>query len=749
MLEASHDVGDYILQKRLGRGDTAELWKAFDTKLQRDVVIKFLLIPSQPSPDFVQHFQQNAHMVASLHHPSIIQIYDIFSHNLIPNMTIRENSPYIVMQYVQGSTLADYIATTSRIGQFPSLRRIVDLFTSLGSALDYAHQYGVPHGNVKPTNVLLDQQNTTIPTGFPILTDFGLRRSWDLVVKTGPYTSALLEALLYVSPEQIHDSQLTNRGDLYSLGIILYEICAGKLPFVLPEQTSMKRSMNDLLQQKRLEPLRPSYINPDISPALEAVILRSVAKEPGERFPDAQALYMALRQVLATKSHKQLKQLENTDIPARASQSMKYANKAAKIHDAAPLPTPSVNESRARSQSGVALLPRKAYSILVRKSFFPPIIGRYKLVSFAMATACLVMLLLLLPFLSSQSFSHGQALGNVVFGQAHFLSSRQGDSTKGQGINDEVQVDLMRLTAPAQGDSYCAWLQGDATGNSNTTLFLGQFTLSQGSAHLIYADPHHSNLLATMSSILVTEEEANTHPAFPPSEKAAWKVFGAISRIPNPRDQNHYSLLDHLRHLLAADPKLDTLNLHGGLSTWLDKNTSLVQELTQKMSSTNDPHQLHLLLVRSLYYLDGIKDVARDTSDKDLVSIDQTNAQIGLLQTHAYQDPPGYLYHAGLHLSGLTTSPGVTPDQQELAERIVSVLDTAESLLEQTRSIAKQLVLLPPEHLLQPAIKSQFVALSRLTAAAYIGQGDDQYGIYWVHQQLPLLAVIPLRIYQS
>src|SRR5215471_20530330 len=145
-------LGKYELLERLGQGGMGEVWKARDTQLRRFVAIKFLHANFQSDPDFVTHFMREAQFVASLQHPNIIQIHD-FQLTDIKGSSV---TAYMVMDYVEGGTLADYIRGTSRQGLFPPAEDIVYLFTSISLALDYAHQKGMVHRDIKPANILMD-----------------------------------------------------------------------------------------------------------------------------------------------------------------------------------------------------------------------------------------------------------------------------------------------------------------------------------------------------------------------------------------------------------------------------------------------------------------------------------------------------------------------------------------------------------------------------------------------------------------
>src|SRR5689334_10387015 len=156
--------GKYELRERLGRGGMAEVWKAFDPQLKRFVAIKYLLASLQADPHLLTRFTGEAQTIASLRHPNIIHIYEF----AISDPDSENPTPYMVMDYIEGKTLNDYIDSTSRIGKYPPAQDIVQLFASISLAIDYAHQRHVIHRDIKPANILLDSSNKTRnPMGEP------------------------------------------------------------------------------------------------------------------------------------------------------------------------------------------------------------------------------------------------------------------------------------------------------------------------------------------------------------------------------------------------------------------------------------------------------------------------------------------------------------------------------------------------------------------------------------------------------
>jgi eukaryotic-like serine/threonine-protein kinase len=292
MTASSMRIGRYELQECVGRGGMGEVWKAFDTQLLRYVAFKLIRAELQSDPDFVTRFQREAQMIASLHHPNIVKLFDF----QISESSESGNTIYMIMDYVEGQTLAQYIRKTARIGKFPSASDLVRLFVPISRAIDYAHSKGVIHRDIKPENILLDQRisHAADPTldadhhiGEPVLTDFGIAK-----LVGGNANSMLNSGWLgtprYTSPEQAQGLPGNERSDLYSLGIILYEMCTGVLPFTGDSVPAI------LMQHVHATPIPPTLVNPNLSPPLTMVILRSIAREPADRFSSATAMVKAL-----------------------------------------------------------------------------------------------------------------------------------------------------------------------------------------------------------------------------------------------------------------------------------------------------------------------------------------------------------------------------------------------------------------------------------------------------------------------
>ncbi|HEX6554199.1 MAG TPA: protein kinase, partial [Ktedonobacteraceae bacterium] len=284
---------DLELQERLGRGGMAEAWKAYDPQLQRSVVVKIFHTDLLTDPDFMTRFRNlprfhEAKLIASLQHPNIVPMHGF---HISPAEEAEETLAYVVVDYVDGPTFAEYLRHTSYQKAFPSAADVTQLFASLAATLDFAHQQGVIHGDLKPPNILLDKHTTSYHAmGEPMLTDFGLTSL--LGTSTGAFNGKELYVPFYISPEQAQGQPATERSDVYALGVMLYETFTGTRPFRSSSPAIVRE------QHINTEPPAPTRANPEISPALGAVIMRSLAKHPQERFPSATSLVTALAEAL-------------------------------------------------------------------------------------------------------------------------------------------------------------------------------------------------------------------------------------------------------------------------------------------------------------------------------------------------------------------------------------------------------------------------------------------------------------------
>jgi len=255
-----------------------DVWKSYDFSAKRDVVLKLIHSDlQQADPTFLQRFTTEGQKLTALHHENIGPVHEVTVTHQLDTNTIA----YIASDFIEGQSLTTYISRTSRKGAFPPLADIVYLFTCLGVAIDFAHQQGIVHGDIKPNNIILNIQNTQhFASGEPMLTDVGLPRLLgEEIGVCSPF---------YMSPEQAKGELPGNRSDIYSLGVILYELCTGLQPF------RDSSSVAVLLHHINTLPTPPLLINPQIPPALSEVILRALAKNPASRFSMASLFATAI-----------------------------------------------------------------------------------------------------------------------------------------------------------------------------------------------------------------------------------------------------------------------------------------------------------------------------------------------------------------------------------------------------------------------------------------------------------------------
>ncbi len=486
-------LGKYELLDRLGSGGMGEVWKARDTELQRFVAIKLLHADLQADPDFVAHFTREARLVASLHHPNIVQIYDF-------QLTSTEGSrvrAYMVMDYIEGGTLADYILNTSRRGLYPPAAEILYLFTSVGLALDYAHQKGMIHRDIKPANILLDKSARDTALGEPVLSDFGIARLQGASAST--VTGALIGTPLYISPEQAENRSVDDRSDLYSLGVVLYEILTGRTPF------RGDNALAIMMQQIYGQPAPPESLNPRISPALSSVVLRSIAKEPRERFPSASDLAVALAQALNEPVPASL--VSTRSISERPDYNPLQPNRAASGTTSS---TPTLTATPPFTTTPPLPLPQPAQPERRAPS-------RRRLLLAAAAAVVLLAVIGVSAFGVFPRLFAGQGAATptpnsvgVVVGSITFISSQGAP----RNTFDELQVDLTNIPPAPPNDTYYAWL--GVTGSEVNLYPNWQLPISNGAVHTRLSSSQHKDLLANANWFLITEEHI-TNPPSPPT----------------------------------------------------------------------------------------------------------------------------------------------------------------------------------------------------------------------------------------
>jgi serine/threonine-protein kinase len=266
--EGSTIDGRYRLMRRIGSGGMADVWLAEDPHLQRRVALKILHGRFAQDREFVERFRREAEAAAGLSHPNIVAVFDRGD---------IEGTYYIAMQLLEGRSLKVLIEQ----GLTP--QQSVGLIRQVLEAAGFAHRHGIVHRDLKPQNVIVDGE------GVATVTDFGIARAGASEITQA---GSVMGTPHYLSPEQAQGQAVTAVSDLYSIGVILYEALAGRVPFEADSAVAIA------MKQVSHTPQRPSSINPAVSPALDAVVMRALEKDPGQRFQSAPAFIAALDSAL-------------------------------------------------------------------------------------------------------------------------------------------------------------------------------------------------------------------------------------------------------------------------------------------------------------------------------------------------------------------------------------------------------------------------------------------------------------------
>ncbi len=303
--------GRYELGELLGRGGMAEVHRALDLRLGRPVAVKELRADLANDPTFQARFRREAQSAAGLNHPTIVAVYDTGEET---DPVTGSSIPYIVMELVEGQTLRDVL----REGRKLLPERALELTVGVLDALSYSHKAGIVHRDIKPANVMLT------PNGQVKVMDFGIARAVADTSATMTQTAAVIGTAQYLSPEQARGETVDARSDIYSAGCLLYELLVGRPPFIGDSPVSVA------YQHVRETPQPPSQLDPEITPDIDAITLKALAKDAGDRYQSAREFKNDITRVLAgQQATAVVPRPTESDIPTRV---------------VAPVPTPAPDD---------------------------------------------------------------------------------------------------------------------------------------------------------------------------------------------------------------------------------------------------------------------------------------------------------------------------------------------------------------------------------------------------------------------
>ncbi|HEX6270094.1 MAG TPA: protein kinase [Anaerolineales bacterium] len=618
-----HIIGKVRIEKFLARGGMAEVYLGTHLTLERPVTVKVLHSHIESEPELLTRFQREAKVVASLRHPNIVQVFDFDTH---------EGHPYIVMEYIKGPTLSTYLRHLHENNRKLSYKQIGHLLSVITAGLDYAHAQGVIHRDIKPANILLHSKNGEFSADRPltkntepVITDFGLVR----IAHSGTQTASGLVSGTpkYMSPEQARGEQVDHRTDIYSLGVVLYELVAGHVPFEAD-------STLVVIYKHIHEP--PPPID-GIPPQLQTVIDKVLAKNPDQRYQSA------------------------TEVAADFYRSIGMREEAETIHS---VQTHTPKPSRiSKTQKPVRNPIWLGAGILACACAGLVLLGTLGI----SALSAIPGLRDVLPIPAATDLPVHQVIPDTGESPAGILRFQNGASTM-----DQITISATLEPLPER-TQYEAWLVDDHNESSRSLGVLtgndtGQFTLT-------FIDPESLNLLGKFNRMEITLE-----PNPDDSPNSSRKVLYSSAIPPGS--------LEHIRHLMVGtDETPDEIAIAVGLVN----NVSLIKQSADAMLEALDAGdraklQSHAEAIVNLIV--GRQDI-RFYSDWDgNGTIDDPGDGYGLLINGSQA---GYLDGMIHHASYSAEASGATSEIQLHAGHVETCTQNLESWAPELRDTALQI----------------------------------------------------------
>ncbi|MEO6890058.1 MAG: serine/threonine-protein kinase [Ktedonobacteraceae bacterium] len=732
-------ISKYDLQQQLGSGSLGEVWKGHELQTLDTVAIKIFHADLQSDPNFLARFNQEGQAVMALHHPNIAQVYECdVTRAPDSNSTVA----YMVSEYIEGETLTHYLQNTSRKGQFPSVSALVYLFKNIAAALDYAHQQGVIHGSLKPSNILLDNQNALhSKIGEPKLTDFGMAR---LVKNT---SSSNTNTALYMAPEQAKGQDPSESSDIYSLGIILYELCTGVQPFRSESPVAI------MMQHINVLPTPPILINANIPPGLSEVILRSLAKDPATRFRTAAAFASAVSSACSVQPAGTVSLSDESALNARTFSGPLSGPLPSSLGVSGPLPPPvPMRTNKLPTIPSISMpLPAVTRSLIpqepppappvqrttsVTTTAVLPVATRHK----EMPTIYAILTVLLILFILASTaviifWVHPQQPQvtppppNPIAGQVFFQDDAFGRA-------DTLHIEMSNIVPPPQGNSYYAWLERA----DNSTLPLGPLAIQNGSGTLVYnGDSQHTNLLSMARGLSITLENSGSVPGTPGQQM----YLGSF----NP------ATLPYIQHILY---QLPGFQYKGGIATGLfetiktinDKAGSIVDDL----QGSHDYALVWRQAIRIIQLIDG-SDYARSSGDLPAGDPSLLQVPVGIVSSPAL---PGYIDTLAAEVGKIQQATGDDTSMRSHVQNINNAIADLRDWVQTMRTYCAQILKTPTlKGFGAPSVLSAGLQLKQAAADSYTGRTippntnplpiRGSAGMYQAYVECQYLAVITMK----
>lgn len=649
-------LGKVHVDMFLAKGGMAEVYIGTHTTLHRSVAIKFLKADLQEEPELRDRFEREARVIAMLRHSNIVQVFDFDSY---------QNQPYLVMEYVPGVSLGAYLRELHKNNQRLDLLQVRDLLNKIADALTYAHRNNVVHRDVKPANILLTSRTTPVSADKPlpadvepILTDFGLVRF--LQSNTQTSTGAITGTPAYMSPEQARGDRVDIRSDVYSLGVTVYEMLAGRVPFEADSSMSV-------LHMHIYEPPPPIA---GLSEKLQDVMDRALAKDPDQRFQTPLELAQAFETALTGTT-----EAETLLYPSAAKSITTRRRHPATVAE------PGVNKQR---------LP-----------MFIGIIGIAAIALGALAVSRISNPGITAPPTPLPSEEHGS--GGIPAAPTDSSPAIAPPSDPigllrfqdGSAEADQVTFSSGNLPQPPDGSHYEAWLIAD-DGESLFSVGVIQFD-AENRASLTFVDPAGRNLLAFYHGMQITIEPSPDNNPNPSNEVAF------ITSLP----PNGFL---HVRHLLSefSSTPNQTAFVRG-----LKRNTDLLNDLAQKMLTSfeaGDEENVRLQAEQMLNLIVGNQSQDHKDWNGD-GNIDDPGDGYGLLLNGSNT---GYIQGTFSHANLSIQSPDATENMLIHGDHVKIAADNVSGWTAQLRDQLIGIIEAPSLSEAEPAIRQTVVFANQI-----------------------------------